>query len=193
MTDWTTIIVTFVTVITGGFVFQLIDRIRFRKQEIRLKNSTVENSDLDNESKRLDNDIKQMDVGSMYLEKVQKLADMMEESAARMVKSSASRDGDWAELKEDMSHVKGGLSKIESDVAQLNGKYELMEEYLNGGFTRFREEQAVKNIKRTKANRYEKKKNTTGKNPRVSPAREEHNADEGCEAVPVPAPVGGDL
>jgi hypothetical protein len=193
MIDWTTVIVTVLGFVTIESVFRIIDRVRYKREDKKLKKNAVEDSDLDNESKRLDNDIKQMDVGSMYLEKVQKLADMMEESATRMVKSSASRDGDWAELKEDMSHVKGGLSKIESDVAQLNGKYELMEEYLNGGFTRFREEQAVKNIKRTKANRYEKKKDTTGKNPRLSPAREEHNADEGCEALQVPSPVGGDL
>ena len=112
-------------VVAGGFVFKVIDRIRFKQQEKKLKKDEVDKAEVET-------DKKQIDLGDLFLEKSQKWGEIIESNSMKMVKmmekmdkDKAERDKDWMELKSDMADVKTELGNLV--------------EYNNGGYQKFLE------------------------------------------------------
>ena len=112
-------------VVAGGFVFKVIDRIRFKQQEKKLKKDERDKAEVET-------DKKQIDLGDLFLEKSQKWGEIIESNSMKMVKmmekmdkDKAERDKDWMELKSDMADVKTELGNLV--------------EYNNGGYQKFLE------------------------------------------------------
>jgi hypothetical protein len=116
-----------------GFVFKIIDRIRFKQQEKKLKKDEVDKAEVET-------DKKQIDLGDLFLEKTQKWGEIIEANSMKMVKmmeekmvkmmekmdqDKAERDKDWTELKSDMDYMKREISNLV--------------EFNNGGYQKFLE------------------------------------------------------
>lgn len=119
-------------VVAGGFVFKVIDRIRFKQQEKKLKKDEVDKAEVET-------DKKQIDLGDLFLEKSQKWGEIIESNSMKMVKmmekmdkDKAERDKDWMELKSDMVAVKNDMADVKTELGNLV-------EYNNGGYQKFLE------------------------------------------------------
>ncbi len=119
-------------VVAGGFVFKVIDRIRFKQQEKKLKKDEVDKAEVET-------DKKQIDLGDLFLEKSQKWGEIIESNSMKMVKmmekmdkDKAERDKDWTELKSDMVAVKNDMADVKTELGNLV-------EYNNGGYQKFLE------------------------------------------------------
>lgn len=142
MTDWTTIIVTVFGVVTIESVFKVIDRIRYKKNDKKLRKNEVEKDNVDT-------DRQQIDLADIFLEKTQKWAEIIESGSTKMLEKmeedKEARDEDWRQLKEDMEGVK-------SDVAIVKRMQSLQTEYMNGPFREFLREKGELSDEMTQGN-----------------------------------------
>lgn len=127
MIDWTTVIVTVLGVVTFESIFKVIDRIRYKKNDKKLRKNEVEKDNVDT-------DRQQIDLADIFLEKTQKWAEIIESGSTKMLEKmeedKEARDEDWRQLKEDMEGVK-------NDVSIVKRMQSLQTEYLNGPFREF--------------------------------------------------------
>ena len=127
MTDWTTVIVTVLGVVTIESIFKVIDRIRYKKNDKRLRKNEVEKDDVDT-------DRRQIDLADIFLEKTQKWAEIIEASStkmlAKMEEDKEERDKDWRQLKLDVEGMK-------RDISSVKRTQSLQTEYMNGPFREF--------------------------------------------------------
>lgn len=153
MTDWTTIIVTVLGVVTIESIFKVIDRIRYKKNDKTLRKNEVEKDNVDT-------DRQQIDLADIFLEKTQKWAEIIESGSTKMLEKmeedKEARDEDWRQLKEDMEGVK-------SDVAIVKRMQSLQTEYMNGPFREFLREKGELSDEMTQSN--EKTAKTARKRP----------------------------
>lgn len=153
MTDWTTIIVTVLGVVTIESVFKVVDRIRYKKNDKKLRKNEVEKDNVDT-------DRQQIDLADIFLEKTQKWAEIIESNSTKMLEKmeedKEARDEDWRQLKEDMEGVK-------SDVSIVKRMQSLQTEYMNGPFREFLREKG-ETIDETAVNN-EKTEKTARKRP----------------------------
>jgi hypothetical protein len=142
MTDWTTIIVTVLGVVTIESVFKVIDRIRYKKNDKKLRKNEVEKDNVDT-------DRQQIDLADIFLEKTQKWAEIIESGSTKMLEKmeedKEARDEDWRQLKEDMEGVK-------SDVSIVKRMQSLQTEYMNGPFREFLREKGELSDEMTQGN-----------------------------------------
>ena len=95
-----------------GFIFKAIDRIRYKKQDKKLKKDEVDKAEVET-------DRKQIDLGDLFLEKSQKWSEIIESNSMKMMKimekmdqDKVERDKDWTELKKDMEYVKTEIGNL---------------------------------------------------------------------------------
>ena len=170
MIDWTMVITSGCVITVVEIVIRVADKLRFNKEEKKIKGEEVAGSTLDNETKRienesrrLDNDVKQMDVGGMYLEKVQQVADLIEGTAKKMAETNERREGDWRDLKKDVGIIMDVITDLGDRMAKIEHAQELERRFLNGKFESFLEENG-ETIDETAANN-EKIEKTARKRP----------------------------
>lgn len=153
MTDWTTIIVTVLGVVTIESIFKVIDRVRYKKNDKKLRKNEVEKDNVDT-------DKQQIDLADIFLEKTRKWAEIIESNSTKMLEKmeedKEARDEDWRQLKEDMEGVK-------SDVAIVKRMQSLQTEYMNGPFREFLREKGELSDEITQGN--EKTAKTARKRP----------------------------
>ena len=117
-----------------GFVFKIIDRVRFKQQEKKLKKDEVDKAEADT-------DKKQIDLGDLFLEKTAKWSDILEKNIDRMLakmeESDTKRDKDWRILRND-------IEAINTKITKISHRQDLEEEFLNGKFAEFLVEKGEK-------------------------------------------------
>lgn len=129
--DWIIRILEIVAgVVAGGFIFKVVDRIRYKQQDKKLKKDEVDKAEVET-------DKKQIDLGDLFLEKSQKWGEIIESNSMKMVaimekmdKDKEERDKDWIELKNDMIAVKNDMADVKTELSNLV-------EYNNGGYQDF--------------------------------------------------------
>lgn len=125
----------------GGIVTSfilIIDKIRFRKQEKRTKESEAVSAEEDAEQKKIENENKQIELAERYREKVIEL----EEERSKLF--IPIRDS-ILEMKHDLKETKQDTKDTMDKVSSLEEKYSLMEGYMNGEFQKY-----LKQIRRKK-------------------------------------------
>lgn len=134
--DWATIITAISAVAGGEFLFKMIDRIAFRKEEKKIKKNEANSSSADVEEKEINNDKAQIDLGKEFmqstLEMTQKMQDMI-------MSSNKERDEYWLKQEDGMKGIKKSIDVLTSQVDYAIGEIRDMSEYLNGGYKEYKE------------------------------------------------------
>lgn len=133
--DWATIITAISAVAGGEFLFRMIDRIAFRKEEKNIKKNEEKSSTADVEEKEINNDKAQIDLGKEFmqstLEMTQKMQDMI-------MSSNKERDEYWLKQEDGMKDIKNSIDGLTVQVDYVSGEIRDISEYLNGGYKEFK-------------------------------------------------------
>lgn len=133
--DWATIITAISAVAGGEFLFRMIDRIAFRKEEKNIKKNEEKSSTADVEEKEINNDKAQIDLGKEFmqstLEMTQKMQDMI-------MSSNKERDEYWLKQEDGMKDIKNSIAGLTVQVDYVSGEIRDISEYLNGGYKEFK-------------------------------------------------------
>lgn len=125
----------------GGIVTSIIliiDKIRFRKQEKKIKDSETEEAAESAEQKKLENDKEHLELTERYRRKVIELEDERSKLFIPI------RDSIF-EMKHDLKETKQDTKDTMDKVSSLEEKYSLMEGYMNGEFQNY-----IKKMKKKK-------------------------------------------
>lgn len=143
--DWATIITAISAVVGGEFLFKMIDRIAFRKEEKNIKKNEEKSSTADVEEKEINNDKAQIDLGKEFmqstLEMTQKMQDMI-------MSSNKERDEYWLKQEDGMKDIKNSIAGLTVQVDYAIGEIRDISEYLNGEYKAYKEKNIRKDEKR---------------------------------------------
>lgn len=125
--DWNSAFEIFCSVAFVEMVFKGIDRIRYKRDNKKLKKNEVDNAEVET-------DKKQIDLGDMFLEKVAKWSGIFEKNInlmmSRIDESDTKRDRMWKDLS-------SAIDIIQVDVSEIKHRQDLEEEFLNGDWVDF--------------------------------------------------------
>lgn len=152
--DWATIITAITAVAGGEFVFKMIDRIAFRKEEKKIKKNEAKSSNEDVEEKKINNDNAQIDLGSKFLQQSLEMTEKMKEM---MLESDRQRDEYWRKQEHKMEDMQSSINKLAADVSEIKEEQKSEIAFLNGDYKAFKENH------KKQATRYTVKKPSTSK------------------------------
>lgn len=111
--DWTTLIM---TLLGGTSIIGLVQAVRYRKENKRLKENEVKLSNIDAQKQEID-------LAEMYKDKVVELADLMEQVS----KKQDSGNHNQTRILDKLDTLDGRMDKVENKVSDIVT-------YLNGDF-----------------------------------------------------------
>jgi hypothetical protein len=124
----------------GGIITSIvlvIDKIRFRKQEKKTKESEAMAAEEDAEQKKIENDRAHLELTQMYKNKVVELEDERAKLFIPIRDSILEMKHDIKESKQDIKETKQDTKVTMNEVSELKEKYGLMEGYLNGEYQNY--------------------------------------------------------
>lgn len=117
----------------GGLVTSvvlIIDKIRYRKQEKKVKESEAISATEEAEQKKIENDKAAIDLAERYKQKVVELEEERN-------KFWTLQRNDMIEIKQDIKETKQDTKDTMNKVSDLEEKYGMMERYLNGEYQNY--------------------------------------------------------
>lgn len=137
-----TIILPIITCILGSTsITSIYFLVKYRKQNVELKNIEVARADFDSESVMLDNEAKKINIGDLYLEKMKEAADLIADVGRRSDDGLQEIKSEFKVLNDRLSGVEdkmnsfgNSLLKLSAQVMVLSDNVSIIEKFMNGPF-----------------------------------------------------------
>lgn len=137
--DFSSIIITILGIITGGFLFQIIDRVRYKKHDMKHRDEQAKQEALETESKDIENELSQIELGKNAVDMASSILVQLKDMQNLMmdnIKSMSSQTEKFDKIHEDIKSVKDDVKDIV--------------EFLNGDFQKWKNENKYENKKKEK-------------------------------------------
>lgn len=125
MIDWTQIIITIISIFTGGGI-TAIAMLKYTKSKAKTEANSAANQE---QSERID-------LGDKYVNQMLSMLEKLQEAQDRSLKSNMS---DYKDQKESIEKISRKVIEIHDDLVGVKDEVSSIVQYLNGGYAEFKQ------------------------------------------------------